>query len=301
MALPVGAPLDKGFLSFELSAASPTDVGGGMRIPRLVEATFFFPDTSAHPPKLYRSGYKVISVKSVSTTVEPITPPPLPGWADVLDLRFTDTPRGGHYHYQETNAVWVARSDPNAFNILDHKAPVPVIHAGNIPSSELEKGTGVDFRLLLEVAVEEEVQKEAQSYGDRMTFIEALEMEGTTLEQFRQRIRDEVTGRLGEGLWRNAAGKLVGDNVILPEAWVRKITFRGNTKFTDAELLRWISTKVGDPLDGRKIDMDVELIRTAYQQAGAKDAQVKYCYAFPEVSGWAQVEFRIFVPPGPTK
>jgi hypothetical protein len=194
-----------------------------------------------------------------------------------------------------------------------------------ISSSESEGGAGVDSRPLIEAAVEEEVQREVLSHGDRMAFIKALEMEGTTLEQFRQRIRDEVTGRLGKSLERNAAGELVETNgimskavqasaervarlgglvttnVLLPSAWVKGIRFHGNTKFSDAELLRRISTKVGDLLDLRKVAMDVELIRKAYEQAGAKDAQVKYSWTTDDVSGRAHVTFEILVPSGQTK
>jgi protocatechuate 3,4-dioxygenase beta subunit len=111
----------------------------------------------------------------------------------------------------------------------------------------------------------------------------------------------EATGRLARVIRRNAAGELVTTNVVVPSAWVRDIRFVGNTKFSDAELLRWISTKVGGPLDDQKLLMDAELIRKAYEQAGANDAGVKYSYAVETEPGRAAVRFEILVPSGRAK
>ena len=46
------------------------------------------------------------------------------------------------------------------------------------------------------------------------------------------------------------------------------IKFQGNTKFKDAKLLKKISSKVGEPLDERKLFTDTQDIEKLYQKAG---------------------------------
>ncbi|MGA2656853.1 MAG: peptidylprolyl isomerase [Verrucomicrobiota bacterium] len=48
---------------------------------------------------------------------------------------------------------------------------------------------------LPEKVIDDEVQAEVRSHGDRQTFIRTLEAEGTTLDRYRQRIRDHIIER----------------------------------------------------------------------------------------------------------
>ena len=44
------------------------------------------------------------------------------------------------------------------------------------------------------------------------------------------------------------------------------LTFQGNTKFKDAKLLKMVSSKVGEPLDERKLFTDAQEIEKLYQK-----------------------------------
>jgi parvulin-like peptidyl-prolyl isomerase len=48
---------------------------------------------------------------------------------------------------------------------------------------------------LPETVIDDEVRREVRSHGDRMTFIRTLEAEGTTLDRYRQRMREHIIER----------------------------------------------------------------------------------------------------------
>ena len=89
-----------------------------------------------------------------------------------------------------------------------------------------------------------------------------------------------------------------------PEGWVvtyivqerpriRQIRFVGSSKFSDPDLLKRISSKVGNPLDERKVFEDRCTILEMFEKAGLKDTLVTYHYLVEEAKGDCKLEFRI--------
>src|ERR1035438_3151117 len=54
------------------------------------------------------------------------------------------------------------------------------------------------------------------------------------------------------------------------------LTFQGNTKFKDAKLLDRKSTRLGEPLDERKLFTDAQEIEKLYQKSGYPHTHAKY-------------------------
>ena len=71
------------------------------------------------------------------------------------------------------------------------------------------------------------------------------------------------------------------------------IKFQGNTKFKDAKLLKKISSKVGEPLDERKLFTDSQEIQKLYQSKGYPGTQVKYVLNIDENAGRGTATFAI--------
>ncbi len=120
------APLAGGYVALEFEASSPTNVGPGLVIPQRVVVSSFMPDLWAKPPRTYLGTRIDVSVAAAGTAPEPVTPPELPGVANIVDARFTDR-RGMSFHYEETNATWVARTAPDPVKSLEGKRRVPVV------------------------------------------------------------------------------------------------------------------------------------------------------------------------------
>jgi outer membrane protein insertion porin family len=57
---------------------------------------------------------------------------------------------------------------------------------------------------------------------------------------------------------------------------LRGIDFEGNTKYSTAKLLKKISSKVGEPVDERKLFNDSQTIEQMYEKAGYQRTTVKY-------------------------
>lgn len=74
---------------------------------------------------------------------------------------------------------------------------------------------------------------------------------------------------------------------------VTRIEFQGNTKFSEKRLLKTISSKVGEPLDERKLFDDARAIERLYQQKGYSETKVKYVPVVDSQSGRATVRFEI--------
>ena len=63
------------------------------------------------------------------------------------------------------------------------------------------------------------------------------------------------------------------------------ITFQGNTKFKDAKLLKKLTSKVGEPLDERKLFTDAQEIEKLYQKSGYPHTHAKYVFSIDQEAG----------------
>jgi outer membrane protein insertion porin family len=71
------------------------------------------------------------------------------------------------------------------------------------------------------------------------------------------------------------------------------LTFHGNTKFKDAKLLKKLSSKVGEPLDERKLFTDTLEIEKLYQKSGYPHTHAKYVLNIDENAGRGTATFQI--------
>ena len=60
--------------------------------------------------------------------------------------------------------------------------------------------------------------------------------------------------------------------------WSR-LNSKGNKKFNDAKLLKKVTSKIGEPLNERKLFTDSQEIQKMYQKAGYPGTKVKYSIA----------------------
>lgn len=72
-----------------------------------------------------------------------------------------------------------------------------------------------------------------------------------------------------------------------------RIEFRGNTKYSDKKLLKKVTSKVGQPLDERKLFNDTQEILKLYQKAGYQRTQVRYVPVIDAALGRGTVTFEI--------
>lgn len=72
-----------------------------------------------------------------------------------------------------------------------------------------------------------------------------------------------------------------------------QINFTGNKRFSDAKLRKKLTSKVGDPLNDRKLFDDTQEILKRYQKAGLQKTEVKYVPAVDEKLGKGSVTFEI--------
>lgn len=75
------------------------------------------------------------------------------------------------------------------------------------------------------------------------------------------------------------------------------IVFKGNKKYSNRRLLKAVTSKIGDPLDERKLFTDVQAIKTKYQKAGYPKTEVKYVPSVEETTGRGSVTFEIVETP----
>ncbi|MDB6021388.1 MAG: outer membrane protein, partial [Pedosphaera sp.] len=72
------------------------------------------------------------------------------------------------------------------------------------------------------------------------------------------------------------------------------INFEGNTKFSTAKLSKKLTSKIGDPLDERKLFNDSQEIEKMYEKSGYQHTTVKYVLGnFDYEAGRANVTFQI--------
>lgn len=71
------------------------------------------------------------------------------------------------------------------------------------------------------------------------------------------------------------------------------IKFEGNKKYKDSKLLKKVTSKVGEPLNERKLFTDSQEIEQMYQKAGYPGTTAKYSIAIDEAAGRATATFTI--------
>ncbi len=72
-----------------------------------------------------------------------------------------------------------------------------------------------------------------------------------------------------------------------------EIKFQGNTKLKDAKLLKKLSSKVGEPLDERKLFTDKQEIQKLYQKKGYSRTEASYEFNIDEPAGLGTASFLI--------
>ncbi len=113
-------------------------------------------------------------------------------------------------------------------------------------------------------------------------------------------VDDDVRNLYATGLFYNirVAQDPTTNGVLLtytlqPKPRLTAIRFHGNTKYTDAKLLKKISSKEGAPLDERKLFTDSQEIQSLYQHAGYPGTEVKYVLSVDEAAGRGTATFEI--------
>jgi outer membrane protein insertion porin family len=71
------------------------------------------------------------------------------------------------------------------------------------------------------------------------------------------------------------------------------VLFSGNTKFSTSKLQKELTSKVGQPLDERKLFADAQKIQTKYQKAGYQRTKVEYKLNINENAGRGAATFEI--------
>ncbi len=74
---------------------------------------------------------------------------------------------------------------------------------------------------------------------------------------------------------------------------IEAVEFRGNTVFSDAELLAESGSRVGETVDRVQIDIDARTIRSAYWELGHIHATVRAVRVFTDTPGAVRVTFEI--------
>jgi outer membrane protein insertion porin family len=107
-------------------------------------------------------------------------------------------------------------------------------------------------------------------------------------------VDDDVRNLYTTGQFYNirVTDEITSDGVILTyvvqgKPRLTEIKFEGNKKYNDAKLKKKLTSKVGEPLDERKLFTDCQEIQKTYQKAGYPGTQVKYIPYIDENSGRA--------------
>ena len=85
--------------------------------------------------------------------------------------------------------------------------------------------------------------------------------------------------------------------VVQGKPTLMDIKFEGNDKFSVSKLKKEVKSKVGDPLDERKLFTDAQAIKTKYQKSGYQKTEVKYSLNIVEATGRGSVTFEIVESP----
>ncbi len=81
--------------------------------------------------------------------------------------------------------------------------------------------------------------------------------------------------------------------VVQGKPLLTDIKFTGNTKFSTTKLQKELTSKVGQPLDERKLFADAQKIQTRYQKAGYQRTKAEYKLSINENAGRGTVTFEI--------
>ena len=111
---------------------------------------------------------------------------------------------------------------------------------------------------------------------------------------------DDVKNLYATGLFYNIriAREEIPDGVavtylVQAKPRLTEIKFQGNKKYKNEKLLKKCSSKVGDPLDERKLFTDSQEIEKMYQKSGYPGTKVKYVLNIEESTGRGTVTFEI--------
>lgn len=111
---------------------------------------------------------------------------------------------------------------------------------------------------------------------------------------------DDVRNLLGTGYFYNA--RIVEQStdagltliyVVQGKPTLTQILFTGNKKYKNSKLLKKVTSKVGEPLDERKLFNDTQEIKKLYEKAGYQKTEVKYSPLIEQELGRGTVTFEI--------
>ncbi len=113
-------------------------------------------------------------------------------------------------------------------------------------------------------------------------------------------VNDDVRNLFGTGYFYNirvaeepmAAGvKLI--YVVQGKPILSDIRFVGNQEFKSSKIKKKVTSKIGEPLDERKLFSDAEEIKKLYQKSGYQKTEVKYNLSINENAGRGTVTFEV--------
>jgi outer membrane protein insertion porin family len=111
---------------------------------------------------------------------------------------------------------------------------------------------------------------------------------------------DDIASLYGTGLFYNirVARDVTPEGVVLTylvqgKPRLTEITFKGNKRFSESKLRKKLSSKIGEPLDERKLFTDSQEIQKMYQKSGHPRTVVKPISNVIEESGRATATFEI--------
>ncbi|MDB6121900.1 MAG: outer membrane protein [Pedosphaera sp.] len=117
----------------------------------------------------------------------------------------------------------------------------------------------------------------------------------------RTSVDDDVKNLYATGFFYNiqVLDKLTDQGVVLTyilqgKLRLTSIKFEGNTKYSVTKLMKKVTSKIGEPLDERKLFSDSQEIQKMYQKSGYPRTTVKYVINnYDEAAGRASVTFEI--------
>jgi outer membrane protein insertion porin family len=116
----------------------------------------------------------------------------------------------------------------------------------------------------------------------------------------RQAVDDDIHSLYGTGFFFNirVGDALTADGVVLTyivqgKPRLTELKFTGNKKYSESKLRKKVSSKVGEPLDERKLFTDSQEIQKMYQKAGYPRTEVKYVLNVDENAGRGTATFEI--------
>ncbi len=114
-------------------------------------------------------------------------------------------------------------------------------------------------------------------------------------------VDEDVRSLYGTGLFYNVRvtaerldeGTLALTYVVQAKPRLTDISFEGNKKISTAKLKKKVTSKVGEPLDERKLFTDSQAMQEAYQKKGYPRTEVKYVVNIDEAAGRGTATFEI--------